>query len=154
MWSQTDLLENKCKICIKFCSRYRNWSVLSKCLSFPSVAFYCQIMDCWLIEQNLQWHWCITVRHFESTIGSGFMVSRISIRFFKIWLKQTQRILKPVLVLSNQTRPYNQWHRNAYNADVVGTSPVGAAPATSSFFAEHLASIYFAKTTAGRHTKN
>ena len=39
------------------------------------------------------------------------------------------------------------------DSDVVGASPVGAAPATSSFFTQHLASRYYAKTTAGRHKK-
>ena len=35
-------------------------------------------------------------------------------------------------------------------SDVVGSSPVVAAPATSSFFTLHLASMDWAKTTAGR----
>ena len=39
------------------------------------------------------------------------------------------------------------------HSDVIGASPVGAAPTTSSAFAEHLASIYCAKTTAGRDEK-
>ena len=34
------------------------------------------------------------------------------------------------------------------HSDVVGASPVGAAPTTSSFSTEHLASIYCTKTTA------
>ena len=34
------------------------------------------------------------------------------------------------------------------HSDVVGASPVGAAPATSSFSTKHLASINRAKTTA------
>ena len=36
------------------------------------------------------------------------------------------------------------------NSDVVGASPVGAAPTASSFFTWHLASMYWAKTTASR----
>ena len=36
------------------------------------------------------------------------------------------------------------------NSDVVGASPVGAAPTTSSFSTEHLASMDWAKTTARR----
>ena len=36
------------------------------------------------------------------------------------------------------------------HSDVVWASPVGAAPTTSSFSTEHLASIYYAKTTASR----
>ena len=39
------------------------------------------------------------------------------------------------------------------HSDVVGASPVGAAPTTSSFSTEHLASIYRAKTTASRFEK-
>ena len=34
------------------------------------------------------------------------------------------------------------------NSDVVGASPIGAAPTTSSFWTEHLASIDWAKTIA------
>ena len=36
------------------------------------------------------------------------------------------------------------------HSDVVGASPVGAAPTTSSFSTEHLASLDWAKTTARR----
>ena len=36
------------------------------------------------------------------------------------------------------------------HSDVVGASPVGAAPTTSSFSTEHLASMYWAETTTGR----
>ena len=39
------------------------------------------------------------------------------------------------------------------HSDVVGASPVGAAP-TTSFSTEHLASIYCAKTTASRVEKH
>ena len=42
------------------------------------------------------WDLPVAVRHIESGSGAGFMVSRIRIRFQKIWPKQTQRILKPV----------------------------------------------------------
>ena len=38
--------------------------------------------------------------------------------------------------------------------DVVGASPVGAAPTTSSFSTEHLTSIYCAKTTVSRDGKH
>ena len=38
------------------------------------------------------------------------------------------------------------------NSDVVGASPVGAAPTTSSFSTERLASVVWAKTTARRET--
>ena len=41
-----------------------------------------------------------------------------------------------------------------HHSDVVGASPVGAAPTTSSFSTEHLVSIYFAKTTASRDKKH
>ena len=40
------------------------------------------------------------------------------------------------------------------HSDVVGASPVGAAPTTSSFSTEHLASIYCAKTTASEVEKH
>ena len=40
------------------------------------------------------------------------------------------------------------------HSDVVGASPVGAAPTTSSFSTQHLASIYCAKTTASRDEKH
>ena len=36
------------------------------------------------------------------------------------------------------------------DSDVVGASPVGTAPTTSTFSTEHLASMYWAETTAGR----
>ena len=39
------------------------------------------------------------------------------------------------------------------HSDVVGASPVGAAPTTSSFSTQHLASIDWAKTTARRDKK-
>ena len=39
------------------------------------------------------------------------------------------------------------------HSDVVGASPVGAAPTTSSFSTEHLASTYWTKTTASRDEK-
>ena len=39
------------------------------------------------------------------------------------------------------------------HSDVVGASPVGAAPTTSSFSTQHLASIYCPKTTASRDKK-
>ena len=39
------------------------------------------------------------------------------------------------------------------HSDVVGASPVGAAPTTSSFSTEHLASLDWAKTTARRDEK-
>ena len=38
-------------------------------------------------------------------------------------------------------------------SDVVGASPTGAAPTTFSFLTSHLASIYWAKTTARRDQK-
>ena len=38
--------------------------------------------------------------------------------------------------------------------DVVGASPVGAAPTASSFSTEHLASMDWAKTTARRDEKH
>ena len=40
------------------------------------------------------------------------------------------------------------------HSDVVGASPVGAAPTTSSFSTEHLASLDWEKTTAGRDEKH
>ena len=40
------------------------------------------------------------------------------------------------------------------HSDVVGASPVGAAPATSSFTTSHLASMDWAKTTARRDEKH
>ena len=40
------------------------------------------------------------------------------------------------------------------NSYVVGASPVGAAPTTSSFSAKHLASLDWAKTTARRDEKH
>ena len=40
------------------------------------------------------------------------------------------------------------------HSDLVGTSPVGTAPTTSSFSTEHLASTDWAKTTATRDEKN
>ena len=40
------------------------------------------------------------------------------------------------------------------HSDVVGASPVGAAPTTSLFSTEHLASIYCAKTTASQVEKH
>ena len=40
------------------------------------------------------------------------------------------------------------------HSDVVGASPVGAAPTTSSFSTEHLASIDCAKTTARRNERH
>ena len=42
----------------------------------------------------------------------------------------------------------------ADHSDVVGATPVGAAPIASSFSTEHLASIYCAKTTASRDEKH
>ena len=39
------------------------------------------------------------------------------------------------------------------HSDVVGASPVGAAPTISSFSIEHLASSYWTKTTASRYEK-
>ena len=42
----------------------------------------------------------------------------------------------------------------ADHSDVVGASPVGATPTTSSFSTEHLASIYCAKTDASRVEKH
>ena len=65
--------------------------ILSKCL--VSQAFYCKIMDCELLKQivwSFQWHLLIAVRHLEfneSATGADFMVSRIQIRFKKIWPK-------------------------------------------------------------------
>ena len=41
-----------------------------------------------------------------------------------------------------------------YHSDVVGASPVGAAPTTSSFSTYHQASIYWTKTTARRDEKH
>ena len=40
------------------------------------------------------------------------------------------------------------------NSDVVGASPIGAAPNTSSFSIEHLASMDWAKTTARGYKKH
>ena len=40
------------------------------------------------------------------------------------------------------------------HSDVVGASPVGAAPTASSFSKEHLASIYCVKTTVSRVEKH
>ena len=40
------------------------------------------------------------------------------------------------------------------HSDVVGASPVGAAPTTSSFSTQHLASIYCTKTTAKQDEKH
>ena len=40
------------------------------------------------------------------------------------------------------------------HSDVVGASPVGAAPTTSSFSTEHLASLDWEKTTARRDEKH
>ena len=40
------------------------------------------------------------------------------------------------------------------HTDVFGASPVGAAPTTSSFSTQHLASIYCAKTTASQDQKH
>ena len=40
------------------------------------------------------------------------------------------------------------------NSDAVGASPVGAAPTTSSFSTEHLASMDWAKTTARGYKKD
>ena len=40
------------------------------------------------------------------------------------------------------------------HSDVVGASPVGAAPTTSSFSTEHLASLDWEKTTARRDRKH
>ena len=40
------------------------------------------------------------------------------------------------------------------NSDVVGASPVGAAPTTSSFSNQHLASMNWAKTTARGYKKH
>ena len=39
------------------------------------------------------------------------------------------------------------------HSDVVGVSPVGAAPTASSFSTEHLASTYWTKTTASQDEK-
>ena len=40
------------------------------------------------------------------------------------------------------------------NSDVIGASPVGAAPTTSSFSTKHLASMDWAKTTARWYKKH
>ena len=40
------------------------------------------------------------------------------------------------------------------HSDVVGASPVGAAPTTSSFSTQHLASMDWAKTTARQEEKH
>ena len=40
------------------------------------------------------------------------------------------------------------------NSDVVGASPAGAAPTTSSFSTKHLASMDWAKTTARGYKKH
>ena len=40
------------------------------------------------------------------------------------------------------------------HSDVVGASPVGVTPTTSSFSTQHLASLYCAKTTASRDEKH
>ena len=77
----------------------------SKCHCVVTLTFYCEIVDCKLLKQivwSFHWHLPIAVGHLESKesgSGAGFMVSRIRIRFRKIWPKQTQRILKPVSVL-------------------------------------------------------
>ena len=104
-WIRIRFLENKCIIWIKVLSRCQYLSILSKCHCVVSLTFYCEIVDCKLLKQivlSFHWHLPIAVRHLESNesgSGAGFMVSRIRIRFQRIWPKQTQRILKPVSVL-------------------------------------------------------
>ena len=109
-WIRIRFLENKCKIWIYFLFRRRYLSILSiriwsKCHCVVSFTFYFEIVDCELLKQivwSFHWDLPVAIRHLESNesgSGAGFMVSRIRIRFQKIWPKQTQRILKPVSVL-------------------------------------------------------
>ena len=106
-WIRIRFLENKYKIWIKFLFRCRYLSILSvRILSkrhcVVSVTFYFEIVDCELLKQivwSFHWDLPVAVRHLESNesgSGAGFMISRIRIRFQKIWPKQTQWILKPV----------------------------------------------------------
>ena len=62
------------------------------------------------IVWSFNWHLLIVVRHLESNesaSGAGFMVSRIQIRFQKIWPKPTLRIWDRIRFWSNQTGLYN-----------------------------------------------
>ena len=71
---------------------------------FVKMFMYFQVTDRELIKEivwTFHWHLLIVVRHFLIQWicpGTGFMVSRIQIRFQKNWPKQT-RILKPVSIL-------------------------------------------------------
>ena len=115
-WIRIRFFENQCKIWIYVFSRCHYLSILSvrissKCHCVVSLKFYCEHVDCELLKQIVRsFHWLlpIVVQHLESNesgSGAGSMVSRIRIRFQKIWPKQTQRILKPVSFWSNQTGP-------------------------------------------------
>ena len=68
-----------------------------------------------------------------------------------------------ILYLTKDTLKYHQISNISQNllgnkfvdhSDVVGASPDGAAPFTSSFCTEHLASIFCTITTAKRHGKH
>ena len=63
----------------------------------------------------------------------------------------------PTVVSNNRTLIYLQTSNTSHtlednkifeHSDIVGASPVGAAPTTSSFSTKHLASMDWAKTTA------
>ena len=67
----------------------------------------------------------------------------VLVQFFKFMYCQT-----------SDTRSTSVGNEIVDNSDVVGASPVGAAPTTSSFSTEHMALMVWARTTArwdGKH---
>ena len=64
-----------------------------------------------------------------------------------------------ISVMMNYSQTCNISHNLVGNkiighSDIVGASPVGTARTSSSFSTEHLASMYWAKTTARRDEKH
>ena len=72
---------------------------------------------------------------------------------------QTETIIWPLLGLQTYRKTPNisptlLCNKIVDHSDVVGASPVGAAPTTSSYLTYHLASMNWVKTTARRDKKH
>ena len=77
-------------------------------LLFASIVSYCQIMDCELIKQifwSFHWHLLIAVAILNPKNLPPWMVSRIKIRFQKIWPKKHKWFWNRFRVWCNQTGP-------------------------------------------------
>ena len=144
--------------------------MIMKTMKMICIISICSISVKWRGSVKIKAIWLVAVSYYifgnENIIQILFLPLRMYMSLIIRFLSQTWSISCPgsqvsgnSLAKHNYCQISNISHTSIGNefidhSDVVGASPVGAAPTTSSFWTQHLASMDWSKTTARRDQKH